>query len=138
MDDVSRNLSTLLIRESQRVNRDLDRVVFANASRLRSFIIELSPVDMRNFRAAWQGPFKIADVFYELRNFREYGPVIELGGYRGVGPKTARREPEVLPGGVAINGGIFPTQRPHAPVRRGISMVITELMTSLGDMIEGK
>ena len=50
-----------------------------------------------------------------------YAGVIEFGGYPGVGPKTERVGGQQLAPGIEINDGIYPKQRPAAPVRRGLA-----------------
>lgn len=114
-------LAALLKAYGNRVVADLDDVARAEAGKLRDEIIEGWPVDTGASRAGWQGPTKVGEGQYRLRNDYDYAPTIEYGGYPGVGPKTERVGSHVLPGGIAVNTGIYPTQRPAAPVRRAIS-----------------
>lgn len=99
----------------------MDDIARDEAGLLRDEIIEGWPIDTRASRAGWQGPTKVGHAHYRLRNDYDYAPTIEYGGYTGVGPKTEKVGSHVLPGGVAVNAGIYPSQRPAAPVRRGIS-----------------
>ena len=99
----------------------MDDIARDEAGRLRDDIIEGWPVDTGASRAGWQGPTKVGESHYRLQNDYEYAPTIEYGGYPGVGPKTEKVGSHVLPGGVAVNAGIYPSQRPAAPVRRAIS-----------------
>jgi len=105
----------------KRVALKMDDVAMQEASEMRSEIIEGWPVDTGASRAAWQGPVKVGHAHYRLSNDYEYAPVIEYGGYPGVGPKTEQVGAHVLPGGIEVNRGIYPSQRPAAPVRRAIS-----------------
>jgi hypothetical protein len=103
-----------------RISR-LDDVARDQAGLLRDEIIEGWPVDTGASRAGWQGPTKVGEAQYRLRNDYDYAPTIEYGGYPGVGPKTEVVSAHVLPGGISVNAGIYPSQRPAAPVRRAIS-----------------
>lgn len=114
-------LSQLLQSYGNRVISQLDDIARQQAVEMHADIVEGWPVDTGASRAAWQGPSKVGHAHYRLRNDYDYAAVIEYGGYPGVGPKTERVGSHVLPGGVAVNGGIYPSQRPAAPVRRAIS-----------------
>ena len=70
---------------------------------------------------------KVAERHYRWRITAVYAGVIEYGGYRGVGPKTAAHGTHTLPGGIEINEGIYVTQRPTAPLRRALSKIKLEL-----------
>lgn len=124
-------LGALIRSYAAQVEQSVDEVTREQTSKLRDDIIQGWPVDTTASRAAWQGPIKIADGHYELRNEIPYTVVIEYGGYPGVGPKTARQSAQALPGGVEINGGIYPTQRPAAPVRQALSKRSLELTRQL-------
>ena len=115
------NLSQLVQAYGGRVRVQADEVARAEAGMLRDAIIEGWPVDNYVSRAGWRGPTKLAHAHYQLRNDYDYAPTIEYGGYPGVGPKTERVGAQALPGGIQINQGIYPSQKPAAPVRRGIS-----------------
>ena len=134
-DEIGRDLGRLVKRYADRVERDLNREMFRYANILRNYIIELTPVDTGLLRSAWQGPIRIGFAHYELRNNIIYGPVVEFGGYKGVGPKTAEIGAILLPAGIAVNAGIYPIQRPHAMVRRGLSRVAVQLRDDLAKVL---
>jgi hypothetical protein len=71
-------------------------------------------------RASWLGPRKVAPLTYQLSNALIYSKIIEYGGYH-LGPKTIPAGGETLPGNIMVQRGIFPRQRPAAPVRRALS-----------------
>jgi hypothetical protein len=100
---------------------DAERVVFKVATRVLADIQVGWPVDTGASRAAWIGPRQIAPLTYQLSNPFVYARVIEYGGYPSPGAKTAPAGGETLPGGIAINAGVYPRQRPAAPVRRALS-----------------
>lgn len=114
-------LSQLVKRYGDDCRAEADEVTRVEAGHLRDEIIKGWPVDTGASRAAWQGPTKVGHAHYRLRNDIDYAATIEYGGYPGVGPKTERIGAHVLPGGVEVGGGIFPKQKPAAPVRRAIS-----------------
>lgn len=104
--------------------QDADRVVFEVATDVLSATVENWPVavDSGVSRAAWRGPVKGQKrLTWRISNPMPYASVIEFGGYPGVGPKTASIGPTVLANGVRVGAGIFPTQTPHAPVRRALA-----------------
>lgn len=109
----------------------LDAIMREQTTQLRNDIVMGWPVRTGASRAAWQGPIKVSEAHYRVQNPIDYAPVIEYGGYRGVGPKTERQPAQILQGDVEINSGIFPTQRPHAPVRRALSKRQMELQIAL-------
>ena len=121
LDAATKQLVQDIQAHTRRELRSLDRVIREQATLLRNDIVTGWPVETGASRAAWQGPFKEGPASYVLRNNMVYAAVIEFGGYRGVGPKTAQVGAFFLPGGIGVNGGIYPTQRPAAPVRQGLS-----------------
>lgn len=132
---MARTLSQILADYGERVMAQADAVARAEAGELRDDIVKGSPVDKGTFRAAWQGPTKVGVAHYRVTNNTDYGPTIEYGGYPGVGPKTARVGATVLPGGVEVNSGIYPSQRPAAPVRQGISKRTLPLREALAKVL---
>jgi hypothetical protein len=103
------------------VGENAEQAVFEVAADVLADIRIGWPVDSGDSRRAWIGPRKIAPLTYQLSNPYPYARVIEYGGYPGVGPKTSRYGGSSLPGGIAINPGIYPIQRPAAPVRRALA-----------------
>lgn len=128
---ITQDITSLILLYAQKVQADVDPVMRQKGGDLRTYAVEGSPVDTGAFRAAWQGPTKLGHAHYEVRNETDYGPIIELGGYRGVGPKTSEQGGETLPGGIPIGPGIYPTQRPAAPMRRAVSRVYVEVAQEL-------
>jgi hypothetical protein len=100
---------------------EAEKVVFKVATRVLSDIKVGWPVDTGASRAGWVGPRQIAPLTYQLSNPFVYARVIEYGGYPSPGAKTAPAGGETLPGGIVVQSGIFPRQRPAAPVRRALS-----------------
>ncbi len=107
--------------------REIDEAFREQAGLLRDDIIKGWPVDTYASRAGWQGPTKIGEADYQLKNDYPYAATIEYGGYPGVGPKTHEVGAFVLPEAIQVNGGIYPTQRPAAPVRQALSKRKVEL-----------
>lgn len=118
------DLARLVQAYGQKVLSQVDEIAGREASLMRSDIVEGWPVASVNggsSRAGWQGPIKVGHAHYQLRNEYPYAATIEFGGYPGVGPKTEKVGAHVLPGGIQIRGGIYPSQKPDAPVARAIS-----------------
>ena len=102
MGKVSLDLSALLRLYAQKVQADVDEVLQKKAEDLRGYAEEGSPrsnEDHAHFQDAWEGPNKLGHAHYEVRNDTDYGPIIEFGGYRSAGPKTAEQGGETLPVG---------------------------------------
>lgn len=135
-EEVGRSLANLIVDYGRRVERDIETVMHEKAKVLREKIIEGWPVDTYRSRNAWQGPLKVGYAHFELRNDIPYAVIIETGGYRGVGPKTHHEGPTLLPGGIAVGGGIFPTQRPSHPVARAFSALNVEVRDELGKVLK--
>lgn len=135
LEQIGRQLGNLIRQEASRVETEIDTEIQRQATLLRNDIVVGWPVDTGVSRAGWQGPFRRGYAHYEVVNNFVYAPVIEFGGYPGVGPKTANLGSELLPGGIQINGGIYPTQRPAAPVRRALSKRQLELTQALKQII---
>jgi hypothetical protein len=117
-------LSSLIEKFSRRVRAKADQRMQVEAQEFRSDIQDGWPIATpisRGSRAAWVGPFKVAEGHYRLINPFPYAGVIEYGGYPSPGPKTAQQGGQMLPGGIQIGGGVYPTQRPAAPVRQAMS-----------------
>jgi hypothetical protein len=120
--------------------RAIDRELFGTASDVLDNIVDLSPVDTGFFRAGWRGPARGARfpsiLEWVLTNPTPYAATIEFGGYKGVGPKTRREPAQVFPGGIRVGAGIFPTQKPHAPVRRSLSRTRDVLLVRLLNAVD--
>lgn len=114
-------LTSLIQAFGEQKKDEVDAIMREETGLLRDDIIRGWPVDTYASRGGWQGPYRVGEAHYQLRNEYPYAVTIEYGGYPGVGPKTAQQGAQVLPGGVEVNGGIYPTQRPAAPVRQGLS-----------------
>lgn len=118
-------LRSLLERFSKTARASADQGAQREASILLEDIQEGWPIGPPphggTSRAAWSGPFKVAEGHYRLINPMVYAAVIEYGGYPSPGPKTAQVGPQILPGGIQVGGGVYPTQRPVAPVRQAMS-----------------
>jgi hypothetical protein len=125
--DMRRLLSTM--------ERQADRVVAETAVNVLGDIVEGWPVDSGLSLAAWAGPTRVAPLHYQLSNNVQYALVIEMGGYKGVGPRTEHFGGNALPGGFAINPGIYPTQRPQAPVRRALSAHHNDITEGLRQLL---
>jgi len=127
LDKIGEQLGVLIRDYAKGTIEDVDKEFLHQATLLRNDIVRGWPVDTGASRAGWQGPIRRGYAHYEVVNNFVYAPIIEFGGYPGVGPKTQ------FAGGVAnaeridFNPGIYPTQKPPAPVRRALSKRKKEL-----------
>ena len=110
--------------------RDAEQVIFETAAQVLGDTQEgwpVAEVDGGASRAAWWGPRKVAALAYQIGNPLIYSKVIEYGGYPGPGAKTERFSGTRLAGGFTINPGVFPRQKPQAPLRRALAKNYGEL-----------
>ncbi len=105
----------------QKAMRFPDEYAREQAGLFRDDIIEGTPIDKGALRNAWQGPTKIGDAHYQMKNERDYATTVEFGGYPGVGPKTEKVGAFTLADGIQVNAGIYPTQRPAGMVRQALA-----------------
>lgn len=132
---MTKSLNQLVKEYGHRVMTQVDDIIRDEAGEVRDEIINGWPVDSGASRAGWQGPIKVGHGHYQLRNAYPYAATIEYGGYPGVGPKTERVGAQVLPGGIQVRGGIYPTQKPAAPVARALSSRVVALREALTVLI---
>ena len=101
--------------------RDLDGIVAGTAAQVLADTQRGWPVDEGVSRAAWRRE-RVGFAHQRLRNPTVYARTIEFGGYRGTGPKTERIGPaSLLPSGLRTDAGIYPSQRPNAPLTRALN-----------------
>ena len=100
---------------------DAERTVFETALDVLSDTVTGWPRDTGISADSWWGPQRVGPAAFQIGNPWGYARVIESGGYRGVGPKTHRFGPQVLTGGITIPAGIYPRQKPAAPLRRALA-----------------
>lgn len=132
---VTKQLNALLTRKVEKTKEDADALVLKHAYLLYNYIVENWPVDTGFSRASITPPERIGFAHYRIRITAAYAIIIEYGGYRGVGPKTAQEGGIILPGGIQIGPGIFPIQKPYAPVRRGLSRIMVSLEKDLKEAV---
>ncbi len=110
-------------RFAQRLQTEGGRVVRDQMTTTRQVIVQTTPVDTGNLQTHW-GPVQERStgqlLVYGVENPVEYGPLLEYGGYRGVGPRTTRLGGGDLGGGFVAGGGIYSTQAPLGFVRKAL------------------
>lgn len=136
MEQVGRDLGQLIARYAKRAMLDIDIEMLNQADLLYDDIIRGSPVDEGLFIAEWEEPLKWDYAYYAVINESPYGMVIEKGGYRGVGPLTARGGPLTLAGGIQVPAGIYPTQKPIGVVAQAMSKRNTEVREALAKVLK--
>lgn len=117
----------------QQVGGDVDRIVYAVATQVLSDTKDGWPVDTGHSKSEWWGPHRAGPGHFQIGNPVTYARVIEYGGYRAVGPRTVRMGGSTLPGGFTIPAGIYPRQRPAAPLRRALAKAYGDMTTKAGE-----
>lgn len=119
---ISRNLGAQIETIHQRVLQRSEKTADQRAQRDINIWMRKTaenwPVDTGYSRASIEIPERIALAYWRFRITALYANVIERGLYPGVGPKTSQEGPEDFGEGVQVGRGIYPTQKPFAPLRR--------------------
>lgn len=131
LDAVTQRLSAALQRLITVTEHQADQVVAEVATAVLADIVDGWPVDSGVSRAAWWGPRKVGPAQYQLGNPTLYAATIEYGGYPGIGPKTEAGGGENLGHDIVTNRGIYPKQKPAAPVRRALAKHAGEISEKL-------
>lgn len=88
----------------------------------RQVIVATTPVDSGDLRDAWSPVVQgNDDLSWKITNATHYGPTLEYGGYRSVGPRTIQLGGGDLGAGFVAAGGIYSKQAPLGWVRRGLA-----------------
>lgn len=136
------NISSDIVPGMQRLNRRLwqwvsltphlvDQTATEFITDVKADIQAGWPVASGASRGAWDGPKRVAPRTYILVNPVVYAWVIEYGRYPGVGPKTEKISGMDLGEGFRVNAGIYPRQKPAAPVRRALAAHSVDLRRRL-------
>lgn len=123
--------SRLVERVGNRLMDQSEEVAWQLMTNWHTYTIQGLPVDTGHLKSTVTSPHRAGPGVLRFEITANYAVVVEYGGYRGVGPKTAERPPETLPGAIVIGGGIFATQVPSAPLRRAKSRVKMEIAAIL-------
>ena len=89
------------------------------ALRVHSGIVAKTPVGATHrLQRGWKSPVRFGRLAFKIATNVPYAPILEYGGYTGVGPKTVKSSPRIFGSGITVGGGIFSTQAPHGMIRR--------------------
>ena len=107
---------------ARRMADDGSKAVQAQAVALRAELVATSPVDTGYLRAHWSpvtpGSSPLA---WKVQNSAPYAPILEYGGYRGIGLKTVGLAGGSLGAGFVAGAGIYSRQAPLGFVRRALA-----------------
>lgn len=125
-------------RYAQRVRTDGSKATRDQMTNVRQVLIATSPVDTGFLQAHW-GPIEEAStgtqIVFRVENPTEYGPILEYGGYRRVGPKTVALGGGDLGQGFVAAGGIYSQQAPLGWVRRALAGAWPQYRLRLNNVI---
>lgn len=116
----TRSFTQAMRRFAERSELGGERVLRMTALSVQTDVTDHWPRDTGQSAGKWQVR-RLSREEYELRNRAPYAVTIEFGGYPGVGPKTVRLGPQRLAEGIVTNAGIYPKQKPAAPLRRALA-----------------
>ena len=91
------------------------------------------PIDSGASRAGWTDPRQVGPLAYQISNPFRYSLPIEYGLYAHPGAKTEYFPGTRLLGGLVIEPGVFPRQRPAAPLRRALAKSYGEMAQRIRD-----
>lgn len=121
---VTARFQSAMGRYSQRIYADVAKATRAQVMDMRHVLVTTTPVDRGYLRAHW-GPVEEVStgslMTYRVRNPTEYGPLLEYGGYRRVGPRTVALGGGDLGEGFVAASGIYSKQAPLGFVRRALA-----------------
>ena len=129
-DGISSNLTAVMARYATQLQRFGQRVqtqsgpaTRAQMTSVRQVLIATSPVDTGYLQAHW-GPVEERSsgttVLVRIENPTRYGPTLEYGGYRGVGPRTVALGGGDLGLGFQAGAGIYSRQAPLGFTRKAL------------------
>ena len=109
---------------AQRVQTEGAQATHVQMADVRQVVIATTPVDTGFLQAHW-GPVEDVSagsmIAYRIQNPTTYGPIVEYGGYRGVGPRTIAVGGGDLGAGFHAGGGIYSQQAPLGWVRKALA-----------------
>lgn len=113
---------------ARRVMTDGSPAVQAQIQNVRQVLIATSPVATGFFRDHW-GPVTQGrtPLTWRVQNPTPYGPTLEYGGYRGVGPRMIALGGGDLGEGFTAGAGIYSRQAPLGFMRRALAQAAPQL-----------
>lgn len=123
---------------AERVGRSVDDVVRESATRIRAEIVARSPVETTRLQSSWLAPVRAGALAWKIATTVPYAPVLEYGGYPGVGPKTvAVAGSQNLGWGLTPPGsGIYSQQAPYGWVRKALANEGNRLLQGIGSALQ--
>jgi hypothetical protein len=112
-----------LQRFAQRVQTESAGATRAQMSYVRQALIATSPVETGYLQAHWGAVEERSGgstLLARVENPTPYGPILEYGGYRSVGPRTVAVGGGALGLGFQGNAGIYSKQAPLGFVRKAL------------------
>lgn len=121
-----RDYSTRLATRSRQVVRDQMEAV-------RASIVATTPVDTGALRESWSPVTQGRDALtWRVSTDLPYAPVLEYGGYPGVGPKTVALGGGTIGAGFLGEAGIYSRQAPLGWVRRALAHAAPGFLQAIG------
>lgn len=111
-------------------------VVRTQMQDIRNVIIETSPVDTGALRSHWIPVTPRGDLVWGTGNDREYAPILEYGGYPGVGPRTIAAGPGPIGDEFTAGRGIYSKQAPLGWVRYALVRAKPQYLQRLSVMLK--
>ena len=121
---------------ARRMADDGSKAVQVQAVALRAELVATSPVDTGYLRAHWSPVTPgSSPLVWKIQNSAPYAPILEYGGYRGIGPKTVGLGGGSLGEGFVAGAGIYSRQAPLGFVRRALANTAEPLRVRIRTLI---
>ena len=118
-------------------NQDTERWIETLTQRLRIRIMGYTPVDTGRLRNSWRSR-KVHATEGRVSTDVEYAPVVEYGGYKGVGPRTVQAGPFAFGMDLVAGPGIYSTQAPGGMVRKAMAEEGKAMLAALAKLHQQK
>lgn len=121
---------------SARLTTRSRQVVRDEMETVRATIVATTPVDTGTLRDSWSPVTRGSEALtWSVSTDLVYAPVLEYGGYPGVGPKTVALGGGTIGAGFVGNAGIYSTQAPLGWVRRALAHAAPGFLNAIGHAV---
>ena len=99
-------------------------------------IVAATPVDSGDLKASWSQATQAGDALtWQVSTDVYYAPILEYGGYRTPGPRTARLGGGDLGAGFMAGAGVYSLQAPLGWVRRALAGTVQPFRVRLREVL---
>ena len=120
----------------QKVREGGSKAVQSQAKSLRQVIVNTTPVDTERLKGSWSQATQFGDeLTWQVSTDVPYATILEYGGYRNPGPRTARLGGRDLGAGFIAGPGVYSLQAPLGWVRRALAGTVAPFRLRLREVL---